>query len=246
MSIWIAIGGTPPSVIKAGTLNLPLALAIIGGNPQQFVPLTKLYRDTARTAGHDFNQLPLGINSHVYISDDSQKADEEFYPSYADVMTKIGRERGCQPMNRQQFELMRSPQGYLLVGSPRQVIDKILFEHEFFQNSRFLAPMSVGTLPYAKMMRSIELSGTEVAPVIRRETAKKNNLIEAGFQQLNSTAFLLSHITQKFLQPFFLSFIHYITYVILEISNTVNATNYIFGCHFFNSLHPALIRFIKG
>lgn len=172
LPVWIAIGGTPASVIRAGTLNLPLALAIIGGNPQQFVPLIKLYRDTAGKAGHDVNQLPLGINSHVYIADDSQKAADEFYPSYADVMTKIGRERGWQPMNRQQFELMRSPKGSLLVGSPQQVIDKILFEHELFRNTRFLAQMSVGTLPHAKMMRSIELFGTQVAPVIRKETTK--------------------------------------------------------------------------
>ena len=88
-------------------------------------------------------------------------------------MTKIGRERGWQPMNRQQFELMRSPKGSLLVGSPQQVIDKILFEHELFRNTRFLAQMSVGTLPHSKMMRSIELFGTEVAPVVRRETSNK-------------------------------------------------------------------------
>ncbi len=142
-----------------------MAVAIIGGMPDQFVSFVKLYRDSAKKAGHIGK---VGINSHVYIADDSKQAADEFYPSYASVMTKIGRERGWQPMNRQSFDMMRSDRGSLLVGSPQQVIDKILYEHDLFKNERFLAQMSVGTLPHDKMMRSIELFGTKVAPAIRK------------------------------------------------------------------------------
>jgi probable LLM family oxidoreductase len=166
LPIWIAIGGTPASVVRAGTLGLSMALAIIGGMPSQFVPLVDLFHDTAKSTGHD--KLKLGINSHAYIADTSQRAADEFYPPYAGVMTKIGRERGWQPMNRPQFELMRSEHGSLLVGSPQQVIDKILYEYELFKHDRFLAQMSVGTMPHDKMMHSIELLGTKVAPAIRK------------------------------------------------------------------------------
>ncbi len=165
LPVWIAVGGTPASAIRAGTLGLPMAVAIIGGMPDQFVSFVKLYRDSAKKAGHIGK---VGINSHVYIADDSKQAADEFYPSYASVMTKIGRERGWQPMNRQSFDMMRSDRGSLLVGSPQQVIDKILYEHDLFKNERFLAQMSVGTLPHDKMMRSIELFGTKVAPAIRK------------------------------------------------------------------------------
>jgi probable LLM family oxidoreductase len=165
LPVWIAVGGTPASAIRAGTLGLPMAVAIIGGMPDQFVSFVKLYRDSAKKAGHAGQ---VGINSHVYIADAAQQAADEFYPSYASVMTKIGHERGWQPMNRQSFELMRSERGSLLVGSPQQVIDKILYEHDLFKNERFLAQMSVGTLPHDKMMRSIELFGTKVAPEIRK------------------------------------------------------------------------------
>jgi probable LLM family oxidoreductase len=168
LPVWIAIGGTPESIIRAGNLGLPLALAIIGGSPAHFAPLIQLYRDTATKAGHGTDKIKVGINSHVYIADDSQQAADEFYPSYAHVMTRIGRERGWQPMNRPQFEQMRSKQGSLLVGSAQQVVDKILYEYELFKNDRFLAQMSVGTMPHDKMMRSIELFGTLVAPAVRK------------------------------------------------------------------------------
>ena len=168
LPIWVAVGGTPESVIRAGKLNLPMALAIIGGMPDQFVSLINLYREAAKKAGHDVNLLQLGINSHAYVADDSQTAADEFYSSYADVMTRIGRERGWQGMTREQYEYMRSKTGSLLVGSPQQVIDKILYEHSLFKNTRFLAQMSVGTLPHDKLMHSIELFGTVVAPAVRK------------------------------------------------------------------------------
>jgi probable LLM family oxidoreductase len=175
LPIWIAVGGTPQSVVRAATLGLPMALAIIGGLPDRFVPMVDLYRESARKAGHDPSQLPVGINSHTYVADTSQQAAAEFYPSYAEVMTRIGRERGWPPTTRAQFEAMRSPRGALLVGSPQEVIDKILYEHELFGHQRFLAQMSVGPMPHANVMRSIELLGTQVAPIVRRETARSES-----------------------------------------------------------------------
>ncbi len=164
--VWIAVGGTPESVIRAGSLGLPMALAIIGGNPANFRPLVELYRKTANSAGHE--HLPLAVHSHGYISENSQKAADEFFPSYSYVMSNIGRERGWPPTTRAQFEAGRSPQGALLVGSPQQVIDKILYEKELFDLDRFLLHVSVGTMPHVQVMHSIELFGSQVAPVIRK------------------------------------------------------------------------------
>jgi probable LLM family oxidoreductase len=172
LPIWVAIGGTPESVVRAANYGLPMALAIIGGMPERFVPLTDLYKETYKQAGHDLTKLQLAINSHGYIADDSQKAADEFYPPYAYLMSKIGRERGWPPMNRQQYEMMRAPQGSLVVGSPQQVIDKILYEYELFGNTRFLFHISVGTLPHAKVMRAIELLGTVVAPAVKKAVEK--------------------------------------------------------------------------
>ena len=176
LPVWIAVGGTPGSVIRAGTLGVPMALAIIGGTPYQFASLVQLYRDTYKKAGHDMGKLQLGINSHVYVADDSQQAADEFYPTYAEVMSKIGKERGWPPTNRQQYEASRSSHGALLVGSPEQVIDKILYEYELFHNTRFLAQMSVGTLPHHQMMRSIELFGNKVAAEVRKHVQRKKEV----------------------------------------------------------------------
>lgn len=167
--VWVAVGGTPESVIRAAKYGLPMALAIIGGYPQRFVPLIELYREAAGQTNHPSQKFKVSINSHGYIADESQQAADEYYPPYAAVMSKIGQERGWPPTNRRQYEAMRSPEGSLLVGSPQQVIDKILYEHELFGFQRFLMQFSVGTLPHAKIMHCIELYGTQVAPVVRRE-----------------------------------------------------------------------------
>jgi probable LLM family oxidoreductase len=172
LPVWIAVGGNPGSAIRAGALGLPLVLAIIGGNPSRFVPLIDLYRESARMAGHDPSQLPLAINSHGFIGENAQDAVEVFYPPYAAAMSKIGRERGWSPMTREQFEALRGPRGSLLLGSPEEVIEKMLYEHELFKYDRFLLHMSVGTMPHGAVMRSIELLGTKVAPVIRKETTR--------------------------------------------------------------------------
>ncbi|HWQ15482.1 MAG TPA: LLM class flavin-dependent oxidoreductase [Roseiflexaceae bacterium] len=167
LPVWIAVGGTPQSVVRAGKLGLPLALAIIGGAPERFVPLVDLYRDTARHAGHDPARLPVGINSHTYIADSGAQARDEFFPSYATVMNRIGRERGWPPITRAQFDALCAPRGALLVGSPEEVVEKILYEHELFGHQRFLAQLSVGPLPHAQVLRAIELLGTRVAPAVR-------------------------------------------------------------------------------
>lgn len=168
LPVWIAIGGTPESVQRAATLNLPMMLAIIGGTPDRFAPYVKYYRDISKQLGQDSSTLQVGINSHTYIADTSQQAADEFYPAYADVMTRIGGERGWQPMQRAHYEMMREPHGALLVGSPQQVIDKILYEYELFKHTRFLAQIGVGTMPHDKLLRAIELFGTVVAPAVRK------------------------------------------------------------------------------
>ena len=173
LPVWIAVGGTPQSVVRAGTLGLPLALAIIGGEPERFAPLVELYRQSAARAGHDPAALPVGINSHGYVAEDSRTAADEFYPPYAEVMSRIGRERGWPPTTRAQFQAGRSLRGALLVGSPEEVVEKILFQHEIFGHRRFLMQMTVGSMPHAGVMRSIELLGTRVAPAVRKEVARR-------------------------------------------------------------------------
>jgi len=168
LPVWIAVGGTPASVVRAGTLNLPLTIAILGGQPRQFLQLVDLYRKAAAQAGHDTTKLQFALNQHTYIAEDSQQAADEFWPVYSALMNRVGRERGWSPITRQQFEYMRSPEGSLMVGSPKEVADKIIAEHKLFKNTRFLAQTIAGeTLPHDKLMRSIELFAKEVAPLVR-------------------------------------------------------------------------------
>jgi probable LLM family oxidoreductase len=174
LPVWIAVGGTPQSVVRAATLGLPMALAIIGGAPERFVPLVELYRESASRAGRDPDALPVSINSHGFIADSSQAAADYAFPPYLEVMGRIGRERGWPPPTRQRFDAERSRRGALLVGSPQEVIDKILFEHQLFGHQRFLMQMTVGTIPHARVMRSIELLGDVVAPTVRRELGAKS------------------------------------------------------------------------
>lgn len=168
LPVWLAAGGTPASAVRAATLGLPLMLAIIGGMPEQFVQFVDLYKETAKKAGQDMSQLQFGINNHVYVGEDSQKAGDDFFPYYAAMMNRVGRDRGWRPLTRQQFDFSRSPKGALMVGSVQEVIDKILYEHELFGNTRFLAQASVGHVPHAMTMKSIELFGTKVAPAVRK------------------------------------------------------------------------------
>jgi probable LLM family oxidoreductase len=165
--IWVAVGGNPPSAIRAGSLGLPMALAIIGGMPERFLPFIELFRQAAKQAGHDPAKLPVGINTHGYVADTSQAAADEFFPSYAAQMTHIGRERGWPPTTRAQFDAGLHLRAHLAIGSSEQVIEKILYQHEKLGHQRYLMQMSVGTMPHAQTMRSIELLGTKVAPAVR-------------------------------------------------------------------------------
>ena len=178
LPIWLAVGGTPNSIVRAATLGLPLALAIIGGAPERFVPLVELYRRAASEAGHQ--GLPVGINSHTYVADTPQQAADDFFPAYAGMMNRIGRERGWSPMTRGQFDQLRSLRGALVVGSAQEVVEKILFQHELFGHQRFMAQVSVGHLPHTKAMRAIELLGTEVAPAVRAELERRSSAPSAA------------------------------------------------------------------
>jgi alkanesulfonate monooxygenase SsuD/methylene tetrahydromethanopterin reductase-like flavin-dependent oxidoreductase (luciferase family) len=230
LPVWIAVGGTPASVARAGMLGLPLMIAIIGGPPARFVPLVDLYRravaqgrtpadgeeeqqkDEAdrtalaapgrdRAASSEDRATPgreedapdrpaaqsavtrdgraapagpaVGINSHTYLAPTSQRAADEYFPAYSQVMNRIGRERGWPPMARAQFDAACGPEGHLLVGSPQQAVEKILAEHQLFGHNRFLAQVSIGALPHARAMRAIELFGSEVAPAVRKALAPR-------------------------------------------------------------------------
>ena len=168
LPVWIAVGGTPQSVVRAATLGLPMALAIIGGSPERFVPFVQLYRETAQRVGRDPSTLPISINSHGFIADTAVEAANEAFPPFAEMMGRIGRERGWPPPSRRQFDAEISARGALFVGDPQQVSDKILWEHELFGHQRFLMQMSVGTMPHDRIMRSIELLGGVVAPAVRK------------------------------------------------------------------------------
>jgi probable LLM family oxidoreductase len=168
LPVWIAVGGTPQSVVRAGTLGLPVAIAIIGGQPARFSAFIDLYRKSAARAGHDPATLPVSINSHGFIAESSSAAAEIAFPPYFDAIGRIGRERGWAPPTRAHFEAERSADGALLVGDPQEVADKILAEHRIFNNQRFLIQLTVGPTPHDAVLQAIELLGTKVAPAVRR------------------------------------------------------------------------------
>lgn len=173
LPIWIGVGGTPESVVRAASRGLPMALAIIGGYPEQFAPFAQLYRQVATQAGYALADMLLSINSHGFIADTRQEAIDISFPSVQTVMNKIGRERGWSPMRREQYEASASLRGANFVGSPDDIIEKILFQHNIFKHQRLLLQLSVGTMPHDKLMRGIELLGTKVAPIVREEIAKR-------------------------------------------------------------------------
>ena len=168
LPIWIAVGGTPASVIRAGQLNLPLTIAILGGEPAAFAKLTDLYRKSITEAGHDISKLQIAINEHMYIADTSEQAANEFWPIYEKMMNRVGKERGWSPLTRPQFEYLRLPEGPLLVGSPEEVIEKLVSQYSIFKNTRFLAQIISGDIAHDKLLRSIELFGTVVAPEVKK------------------------------------------------------------------------------
>jgi len=173
LPIWVGVGGTPDSAIRAGKLGTGLALAILGGDPIRFKPLVDLYRQAGVEAGHSLDDLKVAVTGHTYIAKTSQQAKDDFYPYYANYWGYVNKQRGMGTrISRSDFEHMASPETGLFVGSPQQIIEKILHQHELFGHHRFIAQMDIGGMPYSKVAASIEMLATEVAPIIRRETAR--------------------------------------------------------------------------
>jgi probable LLM family oxidoreductase len=169
LPIWLGVGGTPSSFVRAGTLGLPLMVAIIGGEHRRFRPLVDLYREAGAQAGHDANKVQVGIHSIGFPGDSSQQAADDFYPGYARAFTEIGKERGWPPTTRTQFDRARGPGGALLVGDAEEVAEKVLSVNEVLGGvSRLNFQMTVAAISHRKMMRAIEILGTRVAPIVRK------------------------------------------------------------------------------
>ena len=170
LPIWIGVGGSPQSFVRAGMLGLPLMVAIIGGETRRFRPLIDLYREAGERAGHPVDQLKVGVHSLGYVAGTTREAADEFYPGYARAMTDIGKERGWSGMTRASFDAQRGPDGALLVGDPEELTDKIIRHSEALGGiSRITFQMNAASLPHAKLMRAIEMLGTRVAPTVRQE-----------------------------------------------------------------------------
>lgn len=169
LPVWLAVGGTPASAVRAGSLGLPLALAIIGGNPARFKGFADLYRQSLSESGNALD-TPMSLNVHGFIAEDRKQAAEIAYPPFAATMNRIGRERGWPPTSRAHFDQEAGPSGALLLGAPEDIAEKIIRTHRIFGHDRTLIQLSVGTIPHADMMKAIELLGTRVAPMVRAET----------------------------------------------------------------------------
>jgi len=171
LPVWVGVGGTPESVVRAASRGLPMALAIIGGLPEQFAPFVQLHRHVARESG--YSDIPISINSLGFIAETHQQALDDSFPAVQVVMNKIGRERGWAPMRREQYDAAATLRGANFVGSPDDVIEKILFQHRLFGHQRFLLQLTVGSIDHDKVLRAIELLGTKVAPVVRERIAEQ-------------------------------------------------------------------------
>jgi probable LLM family oxidoreductase len=170
LPIWVGVGGTPQSFVRAGVLGLPLMVAIIGGETRSFRPLIDLYREAGRRAGHSSDQLKVGIHSLGYVAERTQEAADDFFPGYAHTMTEVGKERGWPEVTRGDFDAQRGPQGALLIGDPDEVVKKIVRHSKALGGiSRITFMMNPASLPHVKLMRAIELIGTRVAPAVREE-----------------------------------------------------------------------------
>lgn len=172
LPIWVAVGGTPESVVRAGSLGLPVIFAIIGGNPAQFKPLFEYYEKVWEHFKHPKETFQVGVHMHALFGENGQKTADEYYPLYSAQMDRVGKSRGWPPYQRQQFDLGRGPDGHLIVGDANEAIDKILAMHELFGLSRFSAHMDVGAPSHAALMKSIEIYGNKIAPKVR-EALKK-------------------------------------------------------------------------
>jgi probable LLM family oxidoreductase len=167
LPIWVGVGGTPESFVRAGVLGLPLMVAVIGGETRQFRPLVDLYREAGRSAGHSPDQLKVGLHSLGYVAETTQEAADDFYPGYARTMNKIGKERGWRPVTRASFDAQRGPKGALIIGDPDEVVEKIIRHSKALGGiSRVTFQMDPGSLSHEKILRAIELLGTRVAPAL--------------------------------------------------------------------------------
>jgi len=172
LPIWLGVGGTPESFVRAGALGLPLMVAIIGGETRRFRPLVDLYREAGHEAGHPAEQLTLGVHSLGYVAATTQEAADDFYPGYAKAMSSVAKERGWRGMTRDSFDAQRGQHGALLIGDPDEVVDKVMRHSEALGGiSRLTFQMNASSLPHAKLMQAIELLGTRVAPALRKEIA---------------------------------------------------------------------------
>jgi probable LLM family oxidoreductase len=170
LPIWVGVGGTPASFVRAGTLGLPLMVAIIGGRPEDFRPLIDLYREAGRRAGHAPERLSVGLHMIGFLADNTAQAADDFFPGYAHTFTEIGKERGWPATTRAKFDALRGPEGALLIGDTEMVAGKILYFNEALGGiSRLTFQMGVSTLPHEKMRRAIEILGTKLAPIVRKE-----------------------------------------------------------------------------
>lgn len=165
--VWIAVGGTPESVVRAARLGLPVIFAIIGGNPAQFQPLFRYYKELYENFGHDMSRFRVGVHMHSFFGEDSKQTADEYFPVYAAQMTRVGRTRGWPPFSRQQYDFGRGPEGAYIFGDANEAVDKILRMNEMFGLTRFSAHMDVGGPSHKSLMKSIEIFGTKIAPKIR-------------------------------------------------------------------------------
>ncbi len=174
LPMWVGVGGTPSSAARAGRLGVGMALAILGGDPVRFKPLVDLYRQAGTEAGHDLEDLKIGVTGHGYLSKTTQQAKDEFYPYYSNYRSYVNRQLGMGEgkMSRTEFEQITTPDSALFVGSPQEIVEKILRQHELFGHQRFMAQLDIGGLPFEKVAESIELLATEVAPVVRKATSR--------------------------------------------------------------------------
>ena len=181
LPVWVGVGGTPESFVRAGALGLPLMVAIIGGEPRRFRPLVDLYREAGRRAGHPPERLSVGLHAIGFVGRTAEQAAEDFYPGYAHAFTEIGKERGWGRTTRVQFDALRGPSGALLIGDAETVAEKIRrFDHELGGLTRVTLQMTVAPMPHERMLHAIELLGKEVAPRVRASLTRGSTPVTSG------------------------------------------------------------------
>lgn len=172
LAIWVAVGGTPESVVRAARLGLPVIFAIIGGNPAQFKPLFEYYEKLYHHFGHDKSKFKVGVHMHAFFGENGKQTADEYYPIYSAQMNRVGGSRGWPPYQKEQYDAGRGKNGHLIIGDVNEAVDKILYLHELFGLTRFSAHMDVGGPSHQSLMKSIEIFGTKIAPKVRAAIKK--------------------------------------------------------------------------